>query len=260
MSVVHKKGLVSIIMPAYNSQKTILESISSVLAQSYQEWELIICDDASQDNTKYQVCHYLQERNDPRVKLIDNHNPKGAAGARNSAIEAAIGQYISFLDADDIWLPEKLQSQVTFMEKNDSAFSYGDYFIFSDDVEQPCGQFIAPDEVNFSRLCQTCDIGCLTVMLDRIKCADVFMEYIEKEDYATWIKIFKQNGITAQKYPTILAYYRISQSSLSSNKLQEIKKQYKVLRVVGKFSIPLAFMNLFLYILNGLMKHLVHYR
>ena len=122
------------------------------------------------------------------------------------------------------------------------------------------GQFYAPERVTFDRLCQTCDIGCLTVMLDREQLADVFMEYIDKEDYATWVRIFRRNGIVASKYPGILACYRLSKHSLSSNKLREIKKQYQVLRKVGDLSAIAATGCLLLYILNGFTKHLFHYR
>lgn len=260
MSVAYKTGLVSIIMPAYNSQKTILESISSVLAQSYQEWELIICDDASQDNTKHRVACYLQEQNVPRVKLIDNHNPKGAAGARNSAIEAAKGQYIAFLDADDLWLSDKLLKQVSFMKKSKCAFSYGDYLIFDKNTELPSGEFITPNSIDFPRLCKTCDIGCLTVMLDRHQIDDVMMEYIEKEDYATWVRILKNNALIAEKYSGILALYRLSQSSLSANKKKEIKKQYNVLRKVAKLSVVKSVISVTFYILKGIQKHYVYYR
>lgn len=260
MSVNYKAGLVSIIMPAYNSQQTIFESISSVLNQSYQEWELIICDDASQDDTKHQVWRYLQELTDKRIQLIDNHNSKGAAGARNSAIDEATGQYIAFLDADDVWLSDKLLKQVNFMEKSHVAFSYGDYLIFDKSSERPSGEFIAPNTIDFSRLCKTCDIGCLTVMLDRYQIDDVMMEYIEKEDYATWVRILKSNDFIAEKYPGILALYRLSQSSLSANKKKEIKKQYNVLRKVAKLSVVKSIISVTFYILKGIQKHYLYYR
>ena len=123
MSAKYTSGLVSVIMPAYNSQYTIIESLSSVLEQSYSNWELIICDDGSVDETKSSVLEFLARYPDSRVKLIDNKNNKGAAGARNSALEVAKGQFIAFLDADDVWLSEKLMTQVLFMQESGSPFT-----------------------------------------------------------------------------------------------------------------------------------------
>ena len=117
-------GLVSIIMPSYNTTSFIAESIQSVLAQSYKDWELIIVDDCSSDNTDQVVKPYLS---DERIKYYKNEKNSGAAVSRNRAIREAKGKWIAFLDSDDLWMPEKLQKQVSFMEKNGYYFSYTNY-------------------------------------------------------------------------------------------------------------------------------------
>ncbi len=259
MTNLYQVGLVSVIMPVYNSADTVIESIESVFKQKYLDWELIICDDTSQDSSRTLIEEYISSKDDSRIRIVDNINGKGAAGARNSAIEYAQGQYIAFLDSDDIWLDDRLNVQVSFMKMRKISFSYGDYSIFSQDSSKPIGFFCAPATVSFSQLCKTCDIGCLTVMLDRFQLGNVAVQYIGKEDYATWIDLFKKHGILAYKYPGNLAMYRLSRRSLSSNKFNEIIKQYIVLREVAGLSRIKSILNIMHYIINGLRKHYVSY-
>ncbi|CAK0764200.1 UDP-Glc:alpha-D-GlcNAc-diphosphoundecaprenol beta-1,3-glucosyltransferase WfgD [Gammaproteobacteria bacterium] len=247
---------VSIIMPAYNASKTILDSINSVLVQTYNDWELIVCDDGSHDDTAVIVTSV----NDPRIKLINNHLDKGAAGARSSAIQTACGRFVAFLDADDIWHPEKLATQVAFMIDQGCVFSYGDYYIFRDHPKNIIGLFKTKESVTFDDICKTCDIGCLTVMIDRNRFPDLQMVKSPKEDYATWLNLLKHENMPAMKYPGLLASYRVSNSSISSNKFIELRRQYFVLKNTAKLSFIYRLYCLVYYVLKGFYKHFIFYK
>lgn len=248
--------MISVLMPVYNAEKTLSDSISSVLNQTYTDFELIICNDGSTDRT----AEIVAEFNDPRIIFISNCLNKGAAGARQCALSAAQGRFISFLDSDDVWHKDKLAVQLNFMSSNNVAFSFGDYHVFTHDVSSPVGFFKAPSTVSFDDLCRTCGIGCLTVMLDRELLGDFEMQNMPKEDYATWLSILRQGNVLAQKYPGALAYYRKSSGSLSSNKMVEISRQYNVLKNAGGLSGFKASFCLAYYIAHGLVKHLFLYR
>lgn len=250
-----ESNLVSIVMPAYNAEGAIKSSINSVLAQTVKNFELLVCDDSSSDAT----VEIVKSFQDPRVKLITNSFNKGVAGARNSCLSESKGQYIAFLDSDDLWDPTKLETQLSFMQSQKVGFSYGSYFIFDDDLNVN-GHFIPREKVSFSDICKTCDIGCLTVMIDRSMIPELSIINIAKEDYATWLTILKQHKLYAYKYPGSLAFYRKSEGSLSSNKFVELGRQFNVLRNVANLSFIEASFNLSYYIVNGLAKHYLLYK
>ncbi|MCF2948431.1 glycosyltransferase family 2 protein [Paraglaciecola aquimarina] len=249
-----QRQLISIVMPAKDSAATIESSIFSVLAQTYKNFELLICDDGSTDST----IQIIKSFNDSRIKLIKNNIQSGAWAARNSCINEASGKYIAFLDSDDLWAPAKLETQLNFMHANNISFSYGDYHIFnSSDI---AGTFKAPNSVSYVQLCRKCDIGCLTVMLNASAIDKVVMPNIKKEDYATWLKILKHEKITAYRYPGVLASYRIGDKSLSSNKLIEITRQYNVLRSIAELSFIKSALCISIYAFSGIYKHLFKYK
>ena len=157
-----QEPLVSVIMPAYNAEKYISESIDSVLAQSYQNWELLITDDRSSDNTQRIVEDYCI--NDKRIKLFINKENGGAGVARNNSIKEANGRFIAFLDSDDQWLPEKLNKQITFMLKNNYAFTFTAYQKIKG--KQLLSKVIPPLYTTYNRLLGSNVIGCLTVVYD----------------------------------------------------------------------------------------------
>lgn len=155
--------LVSIIMPSYNTGRFIGETIESVLAQSYKNWELIIVDDCSKDDTDDIVSQYLA---DARVHYIKNEINSGAASSRNRAIMEAHGKWIAFLDSDDIWYPEKLERQISFMKENDYHFSYTKYEEI-DESGNTIGIVVSgPERINKQMMYAYCWPGCLTVMYD----------------------------------------------------------------------------------------------
>ena len=182
-------GLVSIIMPSYNTASYIAESIQSILSQSYSEWELLIVDDCSTDNTDDVVRLFLTDR---RIKYLKNSKNSGAAGSRNYALREATGKWIAFLDSDDLWLPNKLENQISFMEKNAYHFSYTKYAEI-DVVGKRTGITVSgPNHISRTGMYNYCWPGCLTVMYDAEMVGLIQVADIKKNnDYAMWLKVCK---------------------------------------------------------------------
>ena len=211
-------GLVSIIMPSYNTGKFIAESIASVAAQTYTDWELIVVDDASTDNTDEVVSKFTElaevnsngchpERTlepqaiggvegsslEERIHYLKNDRNRGAAFSRNRALREAKGKWIAFLDSDDIWAPDKLEKQFAFMTKNGYAFSYTRYEEM-DENGKPTGTIVGgPKHISKTGMFNYCWPGCLTVMYDRDVVGDIQIAEIQKNnDYAMWLKICRK--------------------------------------------------------------------
>lgn len=180
-------GLVSIIMPSYNTASFIAESIQSVLDQSYKDWELIIVDDCSPDDTDEVVKPYLS---DARIKYLKNEKNSGAAVSRNRALRAAKGNWIAFLDSDDLWMPDKLKKQVSFMEKNGYHFSYTNYAEIDTEGKKNGITVTGPKRITKTGFFNYCWPGCLTVMYDRDAVGLIQIADIKKNnDYAMWLKV-----------------------------------------------------------------------
>ncbi|EMQ2878781.1 glycosyltransferase family 2 protein [Vibrio navarrensis] len=241
---------VSVIMPAYNAQSTIAESIESVLLQSFQDFELLICDDSSSDGTLAIIKHYANV--DERVKLVNNAYKKGAAGARNSCIEISKSRFIAFLDSDDLWDSTKLYEQVNFMIKHDLSMSHGEYVMFNRNGN--IKKVYPKRTIGYSDIIKKCDIGCLTVMLDCSKIESVLFPDSPKEDYALWVVLMKA-GYISKAYPGCHARYRKQEKSISSSKFKEISKQYFVLKNFSGLRTISRFYCIFTYAFNGLLKH-----
>ena len=226
----HNNPTVSVITPAFNAEKTIRGTIDSVLAQTYEDYEIIVVDDYSTDRTVEIVEKYATK--DSRVRLIQLKENSGAAVARNTAMKAAKGRYLAFLDSDDQWFPTKLEKQLAFMQENDIAFSFTKY-VRMDDEEKLTGHTSkAPKSVGYHDLMKHCVIGCLTVMIDREKVGYQEMENIRRrQDYAYWLTLTKQ-GFKAYGFPEVLAKYRLGHNTVSSNKLKAAKGQWYVYRQI----------------------------
>ena len=182
--------LVSVIMPSYNTASFIAESIQSVLAQSYKDWELIIVDDCSPDNTDEVVRPYLS---DERIKYIKNEKNSGAAVSRNRALREAKGKWIAFLDSDDLWMPDKLKKQICFMEKNDYHFSYTNYAEIDTKNHRNGRTVTGPKKITKTGFFNYCWPGCLTVMYDAETVGLIQIADIKKNnDYAMWLKACKK--------------------------------------------------------------------
>ena len=245
-------GLVSIITPAYNAEKYIAETIESVLAQTYQKWEMLIVNDCSTDNTTEIVQNYVGK--DKRIKLINLKKNSGAAIARNTAIQNAKGRYIAFLDSDDLWKKEKLQKQIQFMQQNEYAFTYTSYEHFKEVKENIQNQVQIPKSLNYKQALKGNKIGCLTVMLDRKHIPNIHFTTQSHEDYILWLNILKQ-GIIAYGIQESLALYRTGNSkSISSNKLQSTLWTWNVYRESQRLSVVKSMYYMWFYVVNGLRK------
>lgn len=184
-------GLVSIITPSHNCGEYIADTIKSIMAQSYENWELIICDDCSTDNTKEVLSPFLSSC--PKIKYICNEKNSGAAVSRNNALREARGKWIAFLDADDLWSQDKLEKQLDFMVKNGYHFSYTGYSEINSEGEDTGVSISGPRRVTKLGMYAFCWPGCLTVMYDRETVGLIQIEDIKKNnDYAMWLKVCKK--------------------------------------------------------------------
>lgn len=249
----YDKDLVSIIMPCFNSGKYVEESIISVLKQTYENWELIIVDDASSDNT-CQIIKNIAE-NEKRIRLFELKSNQGAAHSRNYAISCAKGQYIAFLDSDDLWSENKLITQIGYMKNKEVGFSFSAYLVINERGEIQ-RKIKVPREISYKELLKNTIVGCLTVVIDREIIGDFRMPPIpSRQDTATWLSILKK-GHKAFGIPMTLAYYREMKGSLSGNKVKMLKANWQMYRKVenlGFFYTIYCFSN---YAINALRKRI----
>lgn len=220
------KPKVSIIMPVYNRERYIQKSITSVLNQTYKNWELIIVDDCSTDNTAMIVKSNI----DDRIRLLSNNLNVGASVSRNKAIGNANGDYIAFLDSDDIWLPEKLEKQLAFMISNNYDFSYTNYNHIDNEGNDLKVIVTGPKKVNKSMMFRTCYVGCLTVMYNAkniglMQTADIR----NREDYALWLKVIKKSDCYLLDQQ-LASYRRIKISLSHESKFKLIKCHYDLFK------------------------------
>ncbi len=229
------KTLVSIITPTYNCARFIAETIESVQAQTYQDWEMIISEDCSTDNT-YEVIRPFIEQ-DARIKYICNEKSSGAAITRNNALRVAKGRWIAFLDSDDLWLPEKLEKQVRFMEENGYAFSYTRYEEMDGQAHLLGINVAGPKKITKCGMYSYCWPGCLTVMYDADRVGLIQIEDIKKNnDYAIWLKVIQKTD--CYLLDESLATYRRRSGSVSSHSYWVlIKWHYRLFREADRRSV-----------------------
>lgn len=217
--------LVSIIMPSHNSERFIKFSIESILSQTYENWELLISDDDSSDNTIQEIKKYA--RLDNRIKLFQLSKNSGAGVARNNSIKEASGRFIAFCDSDDRWLPQKLEVQLDFLRNHKASFTYSSY-ITQDENQNPIGKVIAPSKISYKKILKNNYIGCLTAIYDTKSLGKIFMPDIRKrQDYVLWINIIKRLEVV-QGISEPLAIYTVRKGSISSNKLSLVKYNWMV--------------------------------
>jgi teichuronic acid biosynthesis glycosyltransferase TuaG len=246
-------GLVSIITPTYNSSQFIEHTINSILQQTYSDWELIITDDCSRDNT-YKIINDFA-KTDKRIKIFRLDQNSGPAVARNNSLKNANGRYIAFCDSDDMWHPDKLEKQVKFLQDMDLPFTFSSYQKI--DENGTLGSVIyAPSSVSYNELLKTCSIGCLTVIFDAAKIGKVYFPeaWKRQEDYGMWLIIFKKIGSAKGMYD-VLAIYRERTNSVSSNKLKTARDHYRVLREVANIPHLKASYFFIFYVINGIKKY-----
>ena len=205
-------GLVSIIMPSWNTGKFITETIQSVINQTYTDWELLIVDDCSTDNTEEIVVSFK----DDRIKYFHNKKNSGAALTRNRAMRKARGEWIAFLDSDDLWMPEKLEKQIAFMKKNGYTLSYTEYEKI-DEESKPLNIYVSgPEKVNKRKMYNYDYIGQLTMMYSAKKYGLIQIKDIKKNnDYAIRLQLYKKPSTCAYLLKENLAKYRVRKVSKS---------------------------------------------
>ncbi|MGN0152017.1 MAG: glycosyltransferase family 2 protein [Wujia sp.] len=240
MSGNNNQNKVSIITPTYNCEKYIRATIASVQAQTYTDWEMVLADDCSSDHTREIIEEIMKE--DPRVHLYCQEKNSGAAASRNLALEHCTGRFIAYLDADDLWKPEKLEHQVSYMLAHGYGFCCTSYEVLNDAGESLDKQVHMLPRVDYkgfltNNLLQTVGIMVDTSIVDR-KCL-VMPDMRRRQDAATWLQVLKA-GHDCYGLDEILACYRRTESSLSSNKLKAVKGVWYLYRKVEHLSLPFS--------------------
>jgi teichuronic acid biosynthesis glycosyltransferase TuaG len=228
---------VSVITPLHNSAQLMHKAVESVLCQSYSDFELILVDDLSTDNTLALAKQY--QDSDPRVRVMALLGNLGSGKARNAGIEAAEGRFIAFLDSDDSWEPDKLARQLSQMDEKGCALSYTDYMVHSTD-----GSiyfiFVAPDATTYRSMLKRPSIGCSTAVYDTQMLGKRYFPNIQKsEDFALWLSILREIG-SAHKCGAVLTHYTARPDSISANKLASAKYTWIVLTELENLAIPKA--------------------
>lgn len=238
-------GLVSIITPSYNSADFISDTIKSIQEQTYNNWELLITDDCSTDNSTDIINSFIEKDN--RIKLYKLDKNSGGGVSRNNSIKEARGRFIAFCDSDDLWTPDKLEKQVKFMIDKDVAFSYGSYILCNEEGVA-IGINICLSKLTYRRIITDNFIGCLTAIYDTQKIGKVYMPTIRKrQDWGLWINILKKCKVGyGIKQP--IGFYRIRKNSVSSNKWSLIK--YHAMLYNQILNIPIVFAYLMYLCIN----------
>lgn len=240
-------GLVSIITPSYNSAEFITETIESILAQTYTNWELLITDDCSTDKTNDIVSEYIQKDN--RIKFFQLTTNSGAGVARNNSIKEAKGRFLAFCDSDDCWLPTKLEKQLKFMVDNGYEFTCTSYESYNEEGDTKVGYIKCKKEISYWTLLKDNSIGCLTSIYDTARIGKIYMPTIRKrQDWGLWLTVIRKTK-KAYGLQESLAKYRIRNNSISSNKIAMLKYNYKLYKEVEGYSAVSSFILLTCYFL-----------
>ena len=246
--------LVSVIMPCYNMASFVSDSIKSVIAQTYPHWELLIVDDASSDETVNIIKSYAQA--DSRIKFAIKKQNSGISDTRNQCIQMAQGQFLAFLDADDIWHPEKLEKQLSFMLAKNIGFTYSTYDWIDEDGKIMNKFINTIGNLDYKTYLRNTIIGCSTVMVNKAITGDVFVpKFRTSEDTATWLDILRK-GLMAYAIDESLVSYRIRRKSASSNKIRASIDLWKVYRQHEKLPFFKAIYYFSCYAFNAVKKRL----
>lgn len=246
--------MISIITPAYNAEHYICETIKSVQAQTYQDWELIVVDDCSTDNTSVLVSEYA--KSDTRIKLLKAPQNGGVAKARNLGLENANGEYIAFVDSDDLWKPNKLEKQLAFMKEKGCVLSYTDFQKFNSADGSLAKVMRCPKRMRAIDILKNTAIGCLTVMVDKKQAGEFRMPPLNHtEDNCTWYHILKNTNQTAYNVGEVLSLYRDGNASMTKNKGKSAKQQWYTYRCYFKFSRIKSAYYFTCYAINAVLRH-----
>lgn len=230
-----KEPLVSIITPMYNGEKFIAETIESVLSQTYKNWELLITDDCSKDKSIEIVKKYIEK--DKRIKLLELSSNGGGSVARNNSIKEAKGDFIAFLDSDDLWVPEKLEKQIKWMMEKNYDFTYSIYQHMTEEGELKPIISKIKDKISYEGMLKNNCIGCLTAIYNVKTLGKIYLPIVRVgQDFALWLQVLKVSkygyGLNEN-----LAYYRIRNGSVSRNKFRKMKFMWDIYRKIEMLNV-----------------------
>lgn len=256
-------SLVSIVMPCYNSEEFIRQSIESVFSQTYSNYEILVIDDHSQDKT-VSIVRQLENLSNNRIRLFVNKQRMGAAYCRNKALREAKGRWVAFLDSDDMWLPDKLEKQIAFMEKGQYLFSCTQYEWMDKHGNKMHVRVRAPRIITRRKMLNCCYPGCLTVMYDREKIGEIqILDSIQKRnDWALWLKIIRK--CNCYYLDECLSLYRHTNTGISGGrKVNLVKYHYYLYRVneqFGRLKAIFAVANNLLWNIDKKVRYIRHYK
>lgn len=246
------EDLVSIIVPVYNAEKYIQDTIKTVEEQTYENWELLLVNDCSNDKSE----EIIKSQKNEKIKLINLEKNSGAAIARNTGIKNAKGKYIAFLDADDLWDKQKLEKQIKFMKENGYEFTFTGYE-FADENGKGNGKVVnVPEKINYKQALKNTTIWTSTVIfnVDKLGKDLISMPNVRRgQDTATWWKVLK-TGVIAYGLDECLSFYRRSNNTLSSNKIKALKRTWNLYRNVEKLSLFASLYNFCWYCFNAVKR------
>ena len=220
------KGLVSVIMPAYNSEAFITESIRSVINQTYENWELLVVDDASEDSTSTIIRKFSKA--DDRIRFFENSSNFGTHYTRNKGIKAAQGEFIAFLDADDLWKPEKLEKQLKILSEENIAACFSSYDLISEDGTHLHKKVLALPILHYKKLLKANYVGNLTGIYSTKSLGKIYCpEILKRQDWALWLKVIEKGG-PMKGIQESLAIYRVRKGSISTNKFEMLRYNFNV--------------------------------
>lgn len=247
---------VSIIVPVYNAAEYIKETICCVREQTYSNWELILVEDGSTDESGKIIEQLMDEYCDNRILFYHKEN-NGAAAARNYGLEHATGRFITYLDADDLWEPDKLEQQLSFVKEKEVVFCFTSYEFANINGERTGKIVHVPDTITYKQALQNTTIFTSTVMFDTDKIAKELlkMPLVKSEDTALWFQVLR-NGYVAHGLDKNLVRYRRGGSSLSSNKVEALRRIWNLYRKTEHLSIPFSIHNFIFWAIHAVKRRL----
>ena len=245
--------LVSVIMPAHNAERFLEEAIQSVISQTVTDWELLVIDDCSSDNTRQIAAEFSQK--DPRIRLLANEQNMGVAKTRNRGLDLCSGQYVALLDSDDYWKPQLLEKMISRAKETEADIVYCSYELVSKEGEKVCKDFLVPPTTRFEDSIVRSVISCSTVLLTKqFAMTHRFPTNTYHEDIALWFKSL-QEGATAAGVTEVLASYRQHNDSRSAGKLKSAMRRWTIYRNFLKMPIHKTISAMIRYGYYGVIKY-----
>lgn len=250
-----EQDLISIVIPVYRAEQYIEETMDCVRAQTYPHWELLLVEDCGPDRSREVIEEYIKRTGDDRIRLLTHPTNLGAARARNLGVNEAKGRYLAYLDADDLWTPDKLEKELAFLKEKQAAFVFTGYE-FADENGKGTGKIVrVPETITYKEALKNTTIFTSTVMFDMEKLPkeQLQMPLIKSEDTALWWKILRQ-GTVACGLNENLVKYRRAGKSLSSNKLEALRRIWNLYRKAEGMSIPTSAMHFCFWAVNAVKR------